>query len=90
VLGRYSVQTERFKLVVSRLPPYERLYDLEQDPTESEDVGSSHPGEVERHRALLARYLRDAETERPEDEPATAVGPDPEAAAQLRALGYLE
>jgi arylsulfatase len=85
-LGRYAVQTGRFKLVSSQTPASEVLYDLEADPLETHDVAAHHPEEVARHRRLLAEYL-------------AAPGPDAVAqpapieedtSRQLEALGYIE
>jgi arylsulfatase A-like enzyme len=56
-LGRYAVQTGRFKLVSSRVPASEVLYDLDADPLETRDVAAHHPQEVARQRRLLDAYL---------------------------------
>lgn len=87
-LGRYAVQTGRYKYVVSEVPPWERLVDLVEDPDEARDVAAAHPAELERHRSLLARYRGEAaprgrETAPPE--PLDALTRD-----RLEGLGYLE
>lgn len=87
-LDRFAVQTGRFKLVTSRIPPGEAFYDLDADPLESADVSRDHPEELERHRALLAAYLAD----RPDTEGSGAPDAplDPALRKRLEALGYLE
>ncbi len=85
-LDRYAVQTARFKLIASRRPPSEALYDLAEDPLETRDAAAEHPEELARHRALLEAYLAS---------PARDPGSGAEAALdaqtlrQLEALGYL-
>ncbi len=85
LLGRYAVQTRRYKLISSELPPYERLVDLREDPEEAGDVAEREPAELARHRALLRAYL---------DSPSPLGDPDPPPALdrqtleQLEALGY--
>jgi arylsulfatase A-like enzyme len=86
-LDRYSVQTGRFKYVSSKVPAYERLYDLEADPLETRDVLSEHPDEHERHRGLLRAYLADAPTART---PGAIIAPDEATRERLEALGYLD
>jgi arylsulfatase A-like enzyme len=86
-LDRYSVQTGRFKYVTSKVPAYERLYDLDVDPLETRDVLSEHPEESERHRELLRRYLADAPAART---PGAIVAPDEATRERLEALGYLD
>jgi arylsulfatase A-like enzyme len=56
-VDRFSVQTERFKLVTSQRPEYERLYDLKADPAEEVDVSADHPAQMRRHREYLEAYL---------------------------------
>jgi arylsulfatase A-like enzyme len=86
-IDRYAVQTRRFKLIASRVPSYEELYDLALDPLETRDVAAEHPDELARHRALLERYLA-----APAGEPAAgdAAALDAQTRAQLEALGYLQ
>lgn len=86
-LDRYAVQSGRFKLISSRLPPGEALYDLESDPRELHDVAARHPEELARLRALLERYLAGRSEA---DSPAPAGEPlDPTLRERLEALGYL-
>jgi arylsulfatase A-like enzyme len=63
------------------------LFDLEQDPGESENLAARDPAGAERSLAELARAF-DALPEAAEPEAATAV--DPEALEALRELGYVE
>jgi len=86
-LDRYSVQTGRFKYVVSKVPAYEHLYDLDADPLEDRDVLAEHPDEAARHRELLRRYLADAP---PARTPGAIVAPDEATRERLEALGYLD
>jgi arylsulfatase A-like enzyme len=86
-LDRYSVQTGRFKYVTSKVPEYERLYDLDADPLETRDILAEHPEESERHRELLRRYLADAPAART---PGAIVAPDAATRERLEALGYLD
>jgi arylsulfatase A-like enzyme len=86
-LDRYSVQTGRFKYVTSKVPAYERLYDVDADPLETRDLLSAHPQETDRHRELLRRYLADAP---PVRTPGAIIAPDEATRKRLEALGYLD
>jgi arylsulfatase A-like enzyme len=86
-LDRYSVQTDRFKLVSSRVPEAKRLFDLRADPLEDHDVAAEHPDEVRHLSALLDAYLAGAE---PVPPPGAPVAPDEATRQRLEALGYLE
>ncbi|MEM9556419.1 MAG: sulfatase [Acidobacteriota bacterium] len=57
------------------------LYDLRRDPDEANDLAAEHPEQVERLRALLDPAQREAQN--------SGGAIDPEAAARLRALGYV-
>ncbi len=86
---RFSVQTSRFKLVRSRIPSFERLYDLVDDPGETKDVSGKFGEELERHRALLEAYVRSGAMKGADDAAQTGqIGE--ETRERLRALGYLE
>lgn len=86
-LDRYAVQTERFKLITSRVPPWDRLYDLRRDPLEQHDVASQHPEEVAQLRGLLKAYLAEAE---PTPDTGSETVPDAMTRERLEALGYLD
>jgi arylsulfatase A-like enzyme len=86
---RLSVQTERFKLISSLEPREERLYDMLSDPGETRDVADRFGEELERHRALLERYVADA-PRREAGQVAPAAEIDEETQKQLEALGYLQ
>ncbi len=81
-----SVRSGRWKLV--ELPglrsPYLELYDLASDPGETTNVAELHPAVRNALRKVLSDWRAAGRTdERPREL-------DPEAAAQLRALGYLD
>lgn len=85
-VDRLAVQTERFKLITSKVPVLEELYDLQNDPQETHEVGKDFPDELQRHRALLARYSE------PEGKVASSEATpvmDDATRERLRALGYL-
>ena len=84
-LDRFAVQTGCFKLVSSRTPPREALYDLQEDPLETRDVAAERPQELARHRALLERYRQRAEHQ---PTGTLQLAPDDQIREQLRALGY--
>ena len=81
-----SVRGGRWKLV--ELPglrsPYLELYDLESDPGETTNVAERHPAVRDALLEILSDWRAAGRTgERPREL-------DPESAAQLRALGYLD
>ena len=77
-----AVRHGNWKLIVAPRP---ELYDLDADPAEERNLEAS-----ERDRARrLAELRRQAEAAAPPPPPAAAGTADPEAAARLRALGYL-
>jgi arylsulfatase A-like enzyme len=86
-LDRYAVQTGRFKLVRSGLPPGEALYDLREDPLEARDVAAEHPAELSRLGALLDAYRGSRAGAAPN---AAAFDIDPALRERLEALGYEE
>ena len=61
-----------------------KLFDLQNDPSETSDLSSDNPAEGERLRALLEHIL---ESQR---RVSTPHEPDDEAVKQLKALGYVE
>jgi arylsulfatase A-like enzyme len=87
-LYRYSVQTQRFKLVSSQRPTVEALYDLQADPAELRDVAGEHQDELARHRALLDAHLAGGRADAAVRKQARAL--DPATRSRLHALGYLE
>lgn len=88
-LDRYAVQTQRFKLISSRVPPFERLYDLRADPLETRDVKEEHPEALAEHRALLDRY-RALEVEGEDGAAGSGAAEiDADTLHRLRELGYL-
>lgn len=88
-LGRYAVQTGRYKLVSSEIPLGTRLYDLDADPSETLDVSSEQPKELARHEALLANYLASS-TAQPHKTDHGAEDLVGELRERLRSLGYVE
>jgi len=89
-IGRYSVQTRRFKYVSSEIPRFERFYDLSADPNEARDVSSQYPAEVARHRALLASNLEKPRVPPTDEAPMLDEEIDDATQHRLRALGYVE
>jgi arylsulfatase A-like enzyme len=61
------------------------LYDLTEDPGESEDLSSAHPEVVEQLRLELLALIEEA----PEQASGARTAIDPKTAAQLEALGYM-
>jgi arylsulfatase A-like enzyme len=93
-LERFAVQTDRFKLMTSGIPPAKVLYDLANDPKELVDVSEMFPGELEKHRKILESYRRE---ERPgkrnmrdEEQTTDTDGVGEEVRQQLKALGYVD
>jgi len=77
------IQDLREKLILDRTTGQARLYDLERDPGEHEDVSAQHPDRVEALRGELERHLA-AARKAPARVPLT-----PDEAERLRSLGYL-
>lgn len=88
-VDRRAVQTERFKLIRSKFPSFELLYDLQGDPGEAHDVLQEFPGEAQQLRELLQKYDADsgAIADKPAPPPATL---DSGTRERLRALGYVQ
>jgi arylsulfatase A-like enzyme len=86
LLDRVAVQDERFKLISSRLPPFDLLYDLQQDPGETRDVAPKFPAELQRLRDEVDAYRRRGSGA---EIPRSTGDLDPETEERLRALGYL-
>jgi arylsulfatase len=90
-----TVQDARWKLVYHPavagrrpLPREQRLYDLAQDPGETEDVAAAHPQELRRLAAALSRWMKGGDwIQIPRQEVAAR---SRETAAALRALGYVD
>ena len=75
-----GLRTRRWLYVRSPRP---ELYDVEEDPGEVRNIASLHPSEMETLDAQLQALI-------PEGDPLADRGAvDPEAAARLRALGYM-
>jgi choline-sulfatase len=68
---------DRWKLIRSSEP---ELYEIAGDPSETTNVAAAHPGVVQAMSAAIARTTAGA---------AAPAAVDPEAAARLRALGYV-
>jgi arylsulfatase A-like enzyme len=88
-LGRFAVQTRRFKLVTSEIPRRKRFYDLAADPAETRDVSHRFPKERAQHQALLTEYLESSESQ-PHTTDHDSPGLDAELRERLKALGYVE
>ena len=76
-----AIRTPRWKYI---LAPKPELYDLAQDPKETQNVLAAHPDEARKLEALLATASR---TNGPETIETAAM--DQRTAAQLKSLGYL-
>jgi arylsulfatase A-like enzyme len=87
---RVAVRTEAFKYIWdSKRPDQPDLFDLQADPTEKQNVSSSHPEEVSQFQARVDTHLRRVA----ETEPVTAAPKlelDEEVIRRLRDLGYVE
>lgn len=88
VVDRVAVQTDRFKLVTSKIPEFARLYELQQDPAEMRDVAPDFPAEVARLRRLIEKYAVRPASAAPASAPTAAM--DEETRERLRVLGYLK
>jgi len=64
------------------------LFDLHQDPGETQNVADSHPGIVQQHRDRIAELTQSLSTSVSEDELDAGLSPDEE--DRLRALGYIK
>jgi len=81
-----SVRLGSLKLIQNSMQGTSALYDLETDPREQRDVGSSQPEVAARLGALLTARFADFEARSRDPE---AVELDPAERDRLRALGYL-
>jgi arylsulfatase A-like enzyme len=88
IVDRLAVQTERFKMITSKVPRFEELYDVQNDPKETRNVAKEFPAELDRHRALLASYVEATPTPAAETRSTPAI--DEVTRERLRALGYLQ
>ena len=89
-LDRYAVQTGRFKLISSKVPAREVLYDLERDPRETRDVSAEHPEALARHRELLEAYRSAGGVPSTPAREAVPAPLDEATRRKLEALGYLQ
>lgn len=85
---RLAVQTDRFKLMTSELPPSQALYDLQADPGEMHDVAAQYPVELARYREYLRTYEARQALPPASDDAPPEVGA--ETREKLRQLGYME
>ena len=81
---RQAVQNARFKLIRSRFPAYEALYDLAHDRAETRDVADQFPADLAALRAALDAYQRGTTSRKPA--PASTI--DAGTRERLHALGY--
>ncbi|HVH16954.1 MAG TPA: sulfatase [Myxococcota bacterium] len=88
-LDRVAVQSGRFKLVTSDVPAWTRLYDLENDPREEQDVSLTFPDETQRLSALVEAYRGKAGATT-DPEAAGTQDVDADTLERLRELGYLD
>ena len=85
-----AVRTEAFKYIWnSRTPEQPKLFDLQQDPQETENVIAQYPDTAHELQDLVDQRLADARRTRPE-KAQSAPEHDGEMIARLRDLGYLE
>ena len=85
---RYSIRTERWKLIETVRPPLLELYDLQADPDETLNLATSNEETTHRLQARLYRWKAEREPlSRVETSPPPAL--DEEEEKRLRALGYL-
>jgi arylsulfatase A-like enzyme len=89
-LDRVAAQDGRFKLVTSRVPPYERLYDLADDPGEQRDVAQQHPEEAARLRSRIEAYRASARSARAQGPERAPLLLDADTRRRLRELGYAD
>jgi uncharacterized sulfatase len=88
---RRAVYEGRHKLITVGDEPDE-LFDVIDDPRETNNVLAEHPGKVSRLQDKLNSFVRDAEARRPEnwESARKASLDDEEISERLRALGYIE
>ncbi|MFH1999785.1 MAG: sulfatase [Planctomycetota bacterium] len=90
-VDRKSVHNERWKLIRTyrdKPPPFiDHLYDMKNDPAESNDVADLYPEELEKLRELLLAW-EDANQKLKKGYKALEVELDPELKKQLENLGY--
>ena len=79
-----------FKYIVGMATGHEELYDRENDAAEQESLLGSHPGELERGRAILKERAAHSPAEEPEPDAGAGERLNDDVRAQLRALGYIE
>lgn len=84
----HAVRMGRHKLLVSP-GGEERLYDLEEDPFEHQDLRAGEPRTAGRLRSELRRWLQEGERLAREAPGAVSRELPPEVVEELRALGYL-
>jgi arylsulfatase A-like enzyme len=84
---RYSVRSERWKLIANSLPASLELYDLHTDPGEQHDLAARHGEVVTRLQRGLAAW-KGARHPVSDEEP-EPVHLDPEEIEHLKSLGYL-
>jgi arylsulfatase A-like enzyme len=84
-LEQFSVQNDRYKLILSTPFSRTQLYDLQEDPTEAHDLAQTLPAVEAELRGALEHW-------RASLEPAgdTSPGVPPEKARAMRALGYVD
>jgi len=83
-LDRLAVHDGTWKLVTSKLPPWQRLYDLSTDPLEQREVQGAHPEQAARLSSLLDAYLQDPSR----DVDGTPAEIDVDTQKRLHDLGY--
>jgi hypothetical protein len=88
---RRAVYEDRHKLITVGDEPDE-LFDVIDDPKETQNLLAEHPGRVARLRSALATFAKDAAARRPANwEAARRVSLEDTAISErLRALGYIE
>ncbi len=85
-----SVVVGNHKLILERGRGEAELFELGDDPRETQDVGHLQPEKKAELEALLARWLAEARAARSgREDSGPAANVTPEILQQLRALGYL-
>ncbi len=83
--ARYAVRSGSWKLVADGPTETIRLYDLERDPGETEDVAGRHTSIATTLQRALGQKLR-LSVPTPDEDP----GSEADREAELRAIGYIE